>query len=650
MLYQSYREKLERGVRVLDKLWRLKYVILAALAALIALIIVLCAISGNIYGESCPSSVEYGTPLDLRAKAIFGSVTAEHREQGTQTWQPGAPRRVGEYEVRAVSHSAVGEKYGTVFSCSVVPHALAPSLPESFVYGDEPVIGGAFAQGDRLETADFTYSALTPYRYEVTAQVRAIVNEAGEDVTDCYTFSPVTAEMEMLPRDVTIVCKSAEKVYDGTPLSMTEYSMPERQPAAGDTFSFEWPSRTDAGEIRNYPDVTALNAQGEDVSGWYVYTFEVGTLTVLPRPVTVQAGSAEKIYDAEPLYAIDYHIDESTPVADGHTLDVLEYASRTDAGVSENLPVYAVYDAEGSDVTANYVFESGSGTLTVLPRPVTVWTASRTWIYYDGAEFSAADAGDYGVSARSEYPLAKGHMLLPTPDSVRENTLDAITDLETEVRYVDNCLAFSVLDDSGVDVSGNYTLTYEYGKLRVKTEIIVTLVCLSKFYDGTALAFTEGDYSIVKPPDVEASCVLPSLTDAGSVALSDLSEANVRARDPATGRDVMSENRCRFRVDGAGWDVTVLEVRPRPITVTSISLAAKNEGQPLYGNVSGGAWISFGSLLSGHRIEIEVTGVLWPTQLSAYNEIGSVVIYDAYGRDVSANYNISIDRGWLQWL
>lgn len=646
MLYHSYKEKLEQRMRTLDKIWKFRFLILAALVLLIALIVTLCSVAGNIYAQSCPSAVEYGTPLDFRAKAVLGKVTPEYRAKGAAEWTSEQPVRVGEYEVRAVSNGATGKKYGTVFSYSVLPREAQIGLADTFFYGEDPAVTASLAYADVIADAEYDYRGKADQTFEVTVRVNRIVNEAGEDVTDCYTLSALTSEAERLARPVVLKAESAQKVYDGTPLSAPACSTEEGSLAAGDSMECVWPSQTDVGKTDNTPALVIRNEAGEDVTDLYAVEWLPSSLEVLPREIVLHAASAEKVYDGTPLTAEGVRSDENTPFVSGHIAQIAVCASITRAGSIPNLPTYVVFDETGRDVTANYSFRSGSGTLTVTPRPITVQTASRTWIY-DGNGHSAAGIGDYAVSAQSPYGLVEGQTLAPTNASVIRNTLYSVTDSVTEVRYAENALLFTVTAEDGSDVTDCYAFSYEYGRLRIKTEIIVTFYPVSKYYDGTTLALTEEDYAVVKPPDVAVECSFPALTDAGTIDTDQLDSACVSATDPVTGQDVMADNRLRYESFGK----PVLEILPRPIEVSSISVSAEWNGSPLYGNsVSGAFWISLGSLVVGQTIEVELTGVLQPTQFySVQNTIASVTIRDRNGEDVTANYDISTKSGWLQW-
>ncbi len=279
----------------------------------------------------------------------------------------------------------------------------------------------------------------------------------------------------------------------------------------------------------------------------------------------------------------------------------------------------------------------------ISPRAITVYTASAVWIY-DGEKHSAASVGSYGLSDSSANSLLGGHTLLPTPLSVSANTITEITDSETKVGYHQNALKFTVTDGGENDVTANYEFSYEYGNLRIKSPIIISLYSYSKYYDGTALSF-KGGFTVTKPPDVNVSCTVStkSITNVGTVYSDEFSITGITVTDLSTGANVNSDNSWYIEESGD----PVLEVKQRKIEVTSISVAQEKTGKTLTADSS---WISVGSLVSGHMIAVTVTGELTVYEKSAVNTIESVVIYDAYGNDVTSNYYITLSEGTLQWL
>ena len=179
-------------------------------------------------------------------------------------------------------------------------------------------------------------------------------------------------DMEPLPEpdekyDLIVESASLSKIYDGMPLTS--------KPDGGDvtyTGSLEAGHRivvdftgtlTDVGVVSNDFEVTVFDRSGKDVTYEYNIIKRCGTLTVLPRPITIETRSGSKPYDGTPL------IVDSFPFIDLAETDWISYwitGSQTERGSSLNTvgPI-AIWNKEGRDVTGNYSIELILGTLRV---------------------------------------------------------------------------------------------------------------------------------------------------------------------------------------------------------------------------------------------------------------------------------------------
>lgn len=107
--------------------------------------------------------------------------------------------------------------------------------------------------------------------------------------------------------------------------------------------------------------VYALTLQGPVIQGNYDVAFESGTLTILPRTVTVSTGSAEKVYDGTPLVDRTGSV-EGVLSGDAYVITVT--GTQTDAGTSVNSYLLAWDDPVDA---FNYTVIEDLGTLTVDP-------------------------------------------------------------------------------------------------------------------------------------------------------------------------------------------------------------------------------------------------------------------------------------------
>ncbi len=466
----------------------------------------------------------------------------------------------------------------------------------------------------------------------------------GADVTRYYSIDIDAGALAVTPRDITIATGSQKFGYDGEPHSAGFYNLSSGALAAGDVLDIEYISVTDAGDYPNEPLSLGVSDDGVDKTGNYNITLKAGTISVAKRAITVETPSGSWTYNGEEhfLNAFTY-----SGALEGHAFsgEATGCAKITDAGSMPNTVEidYFVSAADGADVTKNYALSYKTGTLAVTPRVFRVKTGGAEWVY-DGKPHTCLDFTL--LQAEDGEGLLRGAEASALSDGVTQ-----ITDTNA-VAYADNVLSFTVTHN-GRDVSRNYKAEGEWGKLRIKSPVQITVFSKSKQYDGSPLSYSSSDYAVTRvPPDVEKAWVTAEikgeLNTVGHLTLSEIAQMSSASLTDGTGADrtLNGEN----RIDFVG-ESEPLEILPRTIEVTSVSVSSKPNGEPLSGNRGeGSGWISLGSLLEGHRIEITVGGELSPAEALAPNTITSVIIYDLHGNNVTELYSITLRPGTLKWI
>lgn len=284
--------------------------------------------------------------------------------------------------------------------------------------------------------------------------VTTIRDENQVDVTHNYQIVYDYGVLEVKGRKILLSTGSAEKPYDGTPLTNREYEiLDDSLLMEGHNMSIEVTGvANSAGKFENVAVVVIKDGE-KDVTENYDIRIEYGTLSILPRTLTITSESATKIYDGKPLTCDTYSY--TGKLFDGHKIKMEALASQTDVGEKENTITVAVYSGE-VDVTLNYEIEKLFGTLTVLPREITVRSASAEK-EYDGTPLRCPD---YEVV--SVLNVVDGHTLAVSVSGEQlsvgasENSFGQILVLTK--------------DESGadVDVTRNYSIKTQCGKLTVK--------------------------------------------------------------------------------------------------------------------------------------------------------------------------------------
>ena len=217
-----------------------------------------------------------------------------------------------------------------------------------------------------------------------------ISNEDGEEVTG--QFSNITknnGELTVNQRSVILTSKTAQKEYDGTPLTASEVTVSGDGFVEGEVSDLmATGSITEVGSTAN--TITYSKADTFIESNYSIEQKE-GTLKITPNTgaILVTADSAEKTYDGTLLTA-DSFTAEGLP--EGFTAEAEVRGAILDAGTAENVVENIVIrDKEGRDATRNFDnIAKKNGLLTVNKRNVTFTSASASK-EYDGSALTAKE-------------------------------------------------------------------------------------------------------------------------------------------------------------------------------------------------------------------------------------------------------------------
>lgn len=222
-------------------------------------------------------------------------------------------------------------------------------------------------------------------------KVKVDVTVAGQTTT-----LETTANIEIAKRDVTLRPADAEKPYDGSALTASEFEVAAGSFAEGEgvescTYTG---SQTLVGKSKSaIGSATAL--AGTNLKDNYNVKYEEGNLTVTDRAVKyaieMQAKSGTATYNGQEQSASGFE-------SDVFEFDGVKYAvsgltataKGTDAGTYESAVegTAVVKDPEGNDVTAQFDVAAQPGELIITPAPYSVVTESATKVY-DGTALTA---------------------------------------------------------------------------------------------------------------------------------------------------------------------------------------------------------------------------------------------------------------------
>lgn len=324
---------------------------------------------------------------------------------------------------------------------------------------DESIVG--LLEGHRV-VIDITGKQASVGKSENKFTVK-IVDRDEKDVTSLYLIEKIYGELEIGPIELTLGSSSATKEYDGTSLekngegdwwiaSGALYPGHEIVKAVMST------SITNVDRVPNEVTLTIFDENGLDVTHCYTLTSEnLGYLEITPLSLFVTSESYSDMYDGEAVRHEIYHMtggyDEL--IARGHTIEVFFIEYPIEAGEYQNEMDYIIRDANGTEITENYVVKENVGKITITPRVLTIRTESDSKIY-DGVPLI-----NHNWKVVSETQVLEGHRLIVSV-SGEQTEIGKSENFVAELRVVTD-------DEEERDVTLNYDLTgLQLGVLTVK--------------------------------------------------------------------------------------------------------------------------------------------------------------------------------------
>ena len=291
------------------------------------------------------------------------------------------------------------------------------------------------------------------------------------------TISPISE------KTITVTAASESKKYDGTPLTNNGFSCTEGVLVPGDVLTavVEGSATNVGDEGKNVVKSYKVTRGGADVTGNYTFTDSVdGTLTILPRTVTLTSETASKEYDGMPLTRPDVSVTGDGFVS-GEVTGITATGSVTyvSDGTVENTITYTTGAAFRE---ANYEITKLPGKLSITQssNAIVITTASKSR-EYNGQKLLDDQTTHTGT-------LAAGDRL------VVEFPADAgLTDVGTKRNEYKS---YRVERSDGADVTANYTFGKPVIGTLTVTPVAIELTANSaaKAYDGTPL--TDSGYTI----------------------------------------------------------------------------------------------------------------------------------------------------------
>ena len=483
MLYDSYYKKISRVLDFCRKVFKHIVLISIIIALIIISVIALLATKGIVFDDKNAEDnfeISYGEGLPLNASAMLSKVRYEYSSDDGATWSDDMPIVPGEYSVRAVANTSFGgERYGKVYSFVLKAKSIEVFVGDSSVtYGELPEVkSNELSYGDKITCDKVVYEDIAAVDARVMPDKDSvkIFRVDGTDVTTSYDIEAVTTDIKINPRKIGFTVSGEEMVYNNVRLTYSGYEISSGTLAEGDTEQAVIDTKplsevgiTEVGEFRCTPDFCIVTSDGVDVTEHYEISTKVGTLKVVERSIVVKTGSAEKVYDETELFCEDYEIMGGQGLVEGHSLSCESHLSIINADEKPNELKFRILDASGTVKTQNYSVFYEKGTLKITPRPITVNTADREWMYDNTEHYD--DVSQIGGFC----PNHSVKFELPSIINAGEK---------------DNAIKIlSIQNAEGKDVFANYNIIYgTMGKLKITPRPITISY-------GTTVGTYNGEY------------------------------------------------------------------------------------------------------------------------------------------------------------
>jgi hypothetical protein len=363
-----------------------------------------------------------------------------------------------------------------------------------------------------------------------------------------------------------------------------------------------------------------------DTIDCYDITFESANINIIPRTVTINIADQTYEYKAEEfgIEEDNYKIISGT-LLDGDVLKIYSDDSIIEIGyIDANISSYVVL-RDDIDISSNYNIISNTFRIFVEPRPIIIGTGNE-YYEYDMQEHSVS-SGVITVGS-----LIEGHRIDYKSD-------ESYTEIGEYVVSVDKSIIY---DENDNDVTDHYIIIVKEGNLVIEAiKLKLKLLDRSVTYNGKSIVtYRKEDFVIVSGKildgDVfDASYFIEVNTPKMSLIKPSIENIFITRNDESVINN--------YEIDFEESSLTVLK---RLITVVSGSITKEYNSEPLSYNYFE---IVSGSLISGHSITTNITGVLDKIGITK-NTISDVNIYDEDGNNITSYYLITKVEGELEYV
>ena len=557
---------------------------------------------------------------------VTGSQTKVGSSENTFTYTLNENTKASNYTIE----SKFGELKVTPVTDEVVVTIIGKTDSVTYNGAAQSVTGYTVSTNNPLYTTDdFTFDGNDTATGTDKGTYQMNLSETQfKNISDNFTnvkFDVTDGSLEIAPMDLTITAGSANKTYDGTPLTKDSYTT-SADPAEGDTITSVTltGSQLNVGSSDNVASDAKLMRGDKDVTENYNITYEKGTLAVTPLTdkvtVTITGNTDSMGYDGNEHSVTGYKVESiSNPLytAADFAFSGTASVTGTDAG-SYPMGLKAEQFQNTSKNFTNVKFVVNDGSLQINPRSVKL-TSETAEKVYDGQPLTN------GVVTVSGDGFVKG-----------EGAAYNVTGSQTNVGSSDNTFTYTL--NPGTK-AGNYAIEQKEGTLTVTpvtAEVTVTITGNngSMGYDGNEHSVTGYKVESISNPLYTAADFAFSGT--ASVTGTDAGSYPMGLKAEQFQNTSKNFTNVKFVVNDGE-----LTINPMPLTITAGSDSKAYNGTPLTNDTFTRTSLAAGDTLAS----VTVTGS--QTNVGSSDNVASDAKLVRGDRDVTANYAIKYLPGTL---
>ena len=460
-----------------------------------------------------------GTPL-VASNYTFGEGSKLLKGHNLELEYIGSLTDAGSIQSNAVAHVYDGDHTDKTsdYTFKIVKgnitvtkkHVSLAVKNESIDYGDGTnlsskanyeITNGGLCSGHKL-VPTYTFNENPDSTLSTTMQAE-IFDANGANVTKNYEIEYRSGLLDINKTKLTFKTESKTKTYDGEAFSDADFETTLAYGTLPEGYSYDvlynYTGKGNVGTTQLVISKVAIyDNHGDEVTDKFEISVQnTGILTINPIEIDIAVSNKEYEYDGLEHTWTEFEVQSDANILvdqsdttrftynkNDYSVSVKSSTKAINAGSIINILNFRITDAFGEDVTSNYRINQSSAILTVVKRPLIIYADSKTFEYDERKTYTINSN-----EPKEQQGKVNGHTI-----TIEYSDKTIIKDAGTVPAEI---YSYTILDESGVDVTQNYNVTKVNGTLTVtKKKITITGTYVDDTIDYISTYYTNGGYDV----------------------------------------------------------------------------------------------------------------------------------------------------------